>query len=146
MQLRSVNVGRPKPVDYGGKVFQTAVFKDPVQDRVQVTKHVLEGDGQADLVSHGGEFMAVYAYPFEHYDHWATELDRQDFVPGQFGENLTIEGLLEDEVYIGDVHRQFADFTGVSDFHRTSKRHEIAGKAFARQISLCFGTHFIELR
>jgi MOSC domain-containing protein YiiM/ferredoxin len=105
MQLRSVNVGRPKPVDYRGKIFQTAIFKDPIQDRVQVTKHVLEGDGQADLDNHGGEYMAVYAYPFEHYDYWATELERNDFVPGQFGENLTVEGLLEDEVYIGDVYK-----------------------------------------
>jgi MOSC domain-containing protein YiiM/ferredoxin len=105
MQLRSVNVGRPKPIDYRGKIFQTAIFKDPVQNRVQITKHVLEGDGQADLVNHGGEFMAIYAYPSEHYDHWSTELDRNDFVPGQFGENLTTEGLLEDEVYIGDVFK-----------------------------------------
>lgn len=53
---------------------------------------------------HGGEEKAVYAYPSEHYAYWAHELNR-DLPWGQFGENLTVEGLLEDNVCIGDVLR-----------------------------------------
>jgi MOSC domain-containing protein YiiM len=65
----------------------------------------LDGDGQADLRVHGGEHKAVYAYPSEHYAFWARELARNDLVHGQFGENLTVEGLLEVQVNIGDVFR-----------------------------------------
>jgi MOSC domain-containing protein YiiM len=65
----------------------------------------VEGDRQADLRVHGGVDKAVYAYPFEHYEHWKRELGREDLGFGQFGENFTVEGLLEDAVYIGDVFR-----------------------------------------
>ena len=65
----------------------------------------LEGDGQADLWGHGGAFRAVYAYPFENYAYWERELGRSDFTNGQFGENLTVEGMLDDEICVGDVFR-----------------------------------------
>ena len=64
----------------------------------------LDGDRQADLTVHGGPDKAVYAYPSEHYGPWQEQLGRE-LVPGNFGENLTTEGLLEDEVYIGDEFR-----------------------------------------
>jgi MOSC domain-containing protein YiiM len=62
----------------------------------------LDGDGQADLRVHGGADKAVYAYPFEHYAFWEAETGRKDFSHGQFGENFTITGWLEDAVCIGD--------------------------------------------
>jgi MOSC domain-containing protein YiiM len=62
----------------------------------------LDGDGQADLRVHGGADKAVYAYPYEHYAFWGAELGRNDFAHGQFGENFTITGWLEDAVCIGD--------------------------------------------
>ena len=65
----------------------------------------LDGDGQADLVNHGGVNRAAYVYPVEHYDYWRRELGRTDFDFGQFGENFTVEGMLEDNVHIGDVFR-----------------------------------------
>ena len=63
----------------------------------------IDGDGQGDLRVHGGTYKAIYGYPFEHYAHWQQELQRDDFTYGQFGENLTVEGLLEKVVHIGDV-------------------------------------------
>jgi MOSC domain-containing protein YiiM len=64
----------------------------------------LDGDGQADLKGHGGVHKAVYAYAFENYGFWESELGRKDFAPaGQFGENFTTEGLTDDEIAIGDV-------------------------------------------
>lgn len=83
----------------------TAIFKSPTTERVRVLPLHLDGDGQADLSAHGGENKAVYGYAHEHYATWASELGRDDLVPGQFGENLTTEGLLEREVVIGDVFR-----------------------------------------
>lgn len=105
MKLLSVNVGRPRPVPYRDGVVSTGIYKAPVAGRVWVHRLNLEGDGQADLRVHGGEHKAVYAYPFEHYAFWQRELGRNDFVSGQFGENLTVEGLLEERVNIGDVIR-----------------------------------------
>jgi MOSC domain-containing protein YiiM len=83
----------------------TGIFKEPVAGRVRLTTLNLEGDRQADLRVHGGVHKAVYAYPFEHYDHWRRELGRDDLGYGQFGENLTVQGLLEDDVHVGDVFR-----------------------------------------
>ena len=65
----------------------------------------LGGDGQADLVGHGGVYKAAYAYSVENYGHWKRELGRTDFAFGQFGENFTVEGMPEDRVHVGDVFR-----------------------------------------
>lgn len=101
--LISVNVGLPKDVDTPRGPVRTGIFKSPTDARVQAVPHNLEGDRQADLESHGGAHKAVYAYPFEHYSIWQKELGRDDFTHGQFGENLTTEGLLETELGVGDV-------------------------------------------
>lgn len=105
MKLRSVNVSMPKDIVHNGKTVTTGIFKDSVEGRVMLHKLNLDGDGQADLWGHGGAFRAVYVYSFENYDYWAHELGRDDFTVGQFGENFTVEGMLEDDIHVGDVFR-----------------------------------------
>jgi ferredoxin-NADP reductase/MOSC domain-containing protein YiiM len=105
MTLRSVNVSMPKDIVHNGKTVTTGIFKEPVEGRVTLRRLNLDGDGQADLWGHGGAFRAVYAYSFENYAYWARELGRDDFTVGQFGENFTVEGMLEDDVHVGDVFR-----------------------------------------
>jgi MOSC domain-containing protein YiiM len=105
MKILSVNVAHPRPIKLGGREVMTGIYKEPVAGRVRVRAHSLEGDAQADLRVHGGEHKAVYAYPFEHYATWERDLGRRGFSPGIFGENLTISGLVEDAVCIGDVLR-----------------------------------------
>src|SRR3954470_17197009 len=105
MQFVSVNVSLPRPVEFRGQTVSTSIFKEPVAGRVLVRRMSLEGDWQADLRSHGGLNKAVYAYPLEHYAPWSQELGRDDLRPGQFGENLTVEGLTEDTARLGDVLR-----------------------------------------
>jgi len=105
MKLISVNVSKPREVVARGRAVTTGIFKAPVAGRVRLGRLNLEGDGQADLRVHGGPDKAVYAYPFENYDYWKRELGRSDLAYGQFGENLTVEGMLEGEVYIGDVFK-----------------------------------------
>jgi ferredoxin-NADP reductase/MOSC domain-containing protein YiiM len=105
VKLLSVNVSLPKQVPYQGKIITTGIFKEPVSDRVMVHALNIQGDGQADRKVHGGRDMAVYAYPFEHYEFWEETLGRSGFPFGQFGENLTVEGLTEETVRIGDVFR-----------------------------------------
>jgi MOSC domain-containing protein YiiM len=101
-KLISVNVGLPREVKWKSKMVTTGIFKDPVEGRVNVQTLNVEGDKQADLEVHGGPSKAVYAYPSEHYAAWRDELDDMEMPWGIFGENLTVEGLLEDQVRIGD--------------------------------------------
>ncbi len=104
-RLLSVNVGMPKDVPWQGRTVFTGVFKDPVTGRRRVGKLNLDGDGQGDLVGHGGEQRAVFVYQIDSYRYWERELGRNDFVCGQFGENFTVEGLADDEVCVGDRYR-----------------------------------------
>jgi ferredoxin-NADP reductase/MOSC domain-containing protein YiiM/ferredoxin len=103
--LLSVNIGMPKDVPWQGKTVFTGVFKDPVTGPRRVRKLNVDGDGQGDLAGHGGEQRAVFVYQLDSYGYWERELGRSDFVYGQFGENLTIEGLSDDEVWIGDRYQ-----------------------------------------
>ncbi|GAB5493752.1 MAG: hypothetical protein Phog2KO_39670 [Phototrophicaceae bacterium] len=105
MKIISVNVGLPRIIEINGNRVETGIFKDAVDTPLDVKKFNIAGDGQADLNNHGGEFKAVYVYPHEHYSTWQAELGRDDFTFGQFGENLTTQGLLEDEVYVGSIYR-----------------------------------------
>lgn len=105
MTLLSVNVALPRTLEINGKMVPTGIYKEPVKGPVEVRKLGLAGDGQADLTVHGGEHQAVYAYPIEHYPHWAEFLGADSLEHGTFGENLTVQGLVETEVCIGDVHR-----------------------------------------
>lgn len=102
MKLLSVNLSLPQTVEYLGKIVATGIFKKPVEGRVPLFAGNLKGDGQADRKNHGGACKAVYVYPFEHYAVWARELAREGFALGQFGENFTVEGMLESRVQIGD--------------------------------------------
>ena len=105
MQLLSLNVGLPRDVRYLEETISTAIFKEPVEGRVSVGSLGLEGDGQADLTVHGGRDKALYAYSIENYEFWRRELGRDDLDPGQFGENLTVSGMTEDVVSIGERFR-----------------------------------------
>lgn len=102
MRVISVNAGLPRPVEWRGRVVRTSIFKEPVSGRVRVNRLNVHGDEQSDLTVHGGAEKAVYAYPAEHYSFWREELPGVDLPWGAFGENLTIEGLLESDVRIGD--------------------------------------------
>ena len=103
--LVSVNVGMPKNVQWRGKTVFTGVFKDPVTGPRRAGKLNVEGDGQGDLAGHGGEQRAVFVYQLDSYRYWESELGRNDFVYGQFGENFTVDGLGDDEVCIGDCYQ-----------------------------------------
>lgn len=102
MKLISLNVARPRLVLYQGATINTGIFKEPVSGPVQLRTLNLDGDRQADLSVHGGPYKAVYAYPSEHYPFWQQELPGIEFHRGMFGENFTTEGLLEDDLHVGD--------------------------------------------
>jgi len=102
MKLVSVNTGLPREVMWHGRPVTTGIFKEPVLGGVALRKLDLDGDRQADLTVHGGEYKAVYCYPIAHYDYWKRELPGRDLPMAIFGENFTADVLLEDSVHLGD--------------------------------------------
>ena len=104
-RLLSLNTGLPREVTWNGRTVRTAIWKFPVEGRRPVRKLNIDGDAQADLAGHGGEQRAVFVYQMDSYEYWKRFLRRNDFTFGQFGENLTVEGLPDDEVCIGDRYR-----------------------------------------
>ena len=112
MRLASVNVSLARPMRIGELEVMTGIGKRAVAGAVDVGPLGLAGDEQADLSVHGGPGKAVYAYPSEHYPFWQTVRAQaraaawgEALEPGSLGENLTLSGLLEDQVWIGDVLR-----------------------------------------
>ena len=115
--LVSVNVGLPKDVPWQGKTVHTGIWKQSVAGPVMVRRLNIDGDGQGDLAGHGGEQRAVFVYQLDSYRHWEQHFGRDDFVYGMFGENLTVDGLPDDEVCIGDRYR-----IGEAEFEVTQPR------------------------
>jgi MOSC domain-containing protein YiiM len=119
MRLLSISSGKVAPLfgnhhpDY--KSVASAIVKTPISTLetptpIEITKLGVKGDEQADLSVHGGIEKAIYVYPAEHYTFWNTLLIREtkrvvELPHGALGENFTIEGLLETEIFVGDILR-----------------------------------------
>lgn len=103
--LLSVQVGRPRNVQWRGQSVSTGFFKEPVTGRIMLRRFNLDGDQQADLTVHGGLDKAVYVYPAEHYPFWQAEFPHMRLPYGTFGENFTTKGLDESSVHLGDQFR-----------------------------------------
>jgi MOSC domain-containing protein YiiM len=105
LPILSVNVARPALLGMRGATpVMSGIRKRPVREtEIKLDTCNLEGDGQADLVNHGGADKAVYGYPAAHWSYWRAE-HGLSCGAGTFGENLTLDGAGEDEVRIGDVY------------------------------------------
>jgi ferredoxin-NADP reductase/MOSC domain-containing protein YiiM len=117
VKLLSVNVGKPKNVAWQGETVFTGVWKDPVDGPVMARRLNLDGDGQGDTAGHGGEMRAVMVYQIQSHRYWQEFLGRDDLGYGVFGENLTVDGMGDDEVCIGDRYR-----IGEAEFEVTQPR------------------------
>jgi len=100
-QVLFVNVGGVRAVDVGDRTIKTAIWKSPVEGRVPVRGVNVSGDDQADRSVHGGPDKAVYVYSADHFAAWTAELG-MEVGPATFGENLTVVGVTERDVCIGD--------------------------------------------
>lgn len=135
MKIHSVNVGLAQTIQVGERKMKSAFQKRSVQGAVQVKRLGLEGDEQVELAYHGGLDKAVYAYPLEHYPFWQERYQGQQSqlfdsaLPfGLVGENLTLSGLLEPDVYIGDeLHFPDCVLTIASPREPCSKFNAIMG-------------------
>ncbi|NJK48419.1 MOSC domain-containing protein [Candidatus Gracilibacteria bacterium] len=107
--ILSIQVGLPKQLGTEGAIdlmdrpWTTGFFKEPVTGAIYLGKNNLTGDGQADLILHGGTEKAVLAYAVKHYPQWRQELNLPDFPYGAFGENFTVSMQTEEDVCIGDI-------------------------------------------
>jgi len=115
--LVSVNVGMPKDVPWQGRTVHTGIWKYPVTGPRMVRRLNIDGDGQGDLAGHGGEQRAVMVYQAESLAYWRQHFGRDDIGNGNFGENLTVDGLADDEVCIGDRYQ-----IGEAEFEVTQPR------------------------
>jgi ferredoxin-NADP reductase/MOSC domain-containing protein YiiM len=115
--LLSVNVGMPKDVPWHGQAVHTGIWKEPAAGPQMVRRLNIDGDGQGGTNGHGVEQRAVLVYQIQSYRHWQEHFGRDDFQYGQFGENLTVDGLPDDEVCIGDRYR-----VGEAEFEVTQPR------------------------
>jgi len=107
MRLESINIGRAETIAFAGKSMQSGICKEPVRGPVQVTVDGLPGDAILAVRHHGGPDQAIYAYSSDDYDWWAQTSGRE-YVPGLFGENLTIRDMptdmrVGDRLLIGEV-------------------------------------------
>jgi len=103
MRLLSVNVGMPARHMIDGKEVTTGIVKSPVPGRNRVRWLAIDGDGHANQPNHGGPDQALSVYSIDHYQFWGARFGRHDFSCGVFGENLTVDGMTETEMCIGDV-------------------------------------------
>ena len=104
LKIISINVVSPSRVslDGGPKKIRSGYFKKPVSQPIFLDYMGFEGDGVGDARIHGGEDKAVCAYCTEHFPYWSDKLQRE-ILPGAFGENLSLSGMVETELNIGDV-------------------------------------------
>ncbi|OES45666.1 MOSC domain-containing protein [Domibacillus iocasae] len=102
MKLVSLNIGKPAELSYKKKTVLSGIKKRPVQTSLYLSNIGFIGDGQADLIHHGGEDKAVCVYALEHYAYWEETFNRP-LPPAAFGENVTAAGVLETDVHVGDV-------------------------------------------
>ena len=106
MKVLSLNVGSEREVeDASGAQIRTGIYKSPVAGRLRLSARGLDGDTQTDGDVHGGFDRAAYVYSWDNYAVWREELDRDDLTYGQFGENFTVERLLDGDVHVGDIYR-----------------------------------------
>lgn len=101
----SINISLPRSVIYDGdRRLRSGINKKPVSGKIVLDTMGFQDDGSADLVHHGGEDKAVCAYCADHFPFWEKELGRK-ISPGAFGENLSIAGIRESKIHIGDIFR-----------------------------------------
>jgi len=104
MKIVSIQVGLPKTVEFKGRQVTTGIFKSPVVGPVFIGTTNLHGDRQADLSVHGGPDKAVYGYSLDAYPWWKNERPKDEFPYGAFGENLSIDSLPENSIFVGDTY------------------------------------------
>lgn len=105
MKVVSVNIGKKKSIRWKNKIYETGIYKYPVNDAIFLGKEDVVNDDVIDRKYHGGIEQAVYAYSENHYDYWKKLYPKLEFEYGMFGENLTITDLDEKLITVGSIYQ-----------------------------------------
>ena len=106
MKILAISAGVERDVESAtGETIRTAINKKPIDGPIMLRMRGLDGDVQSDAEVHGGFERAVLVYSWDNYSIWRQELSRDDMAYGEFGENFTVEGMLDGDVHIGDLYR-----------------------------------------
>ena len=105
MKVISVNIARPVTIEWRGRQIQTGIYKYAVDAPISLGTEDVADDHVVDRRYHGGTDKACYLYSADHYPYWQAKYPDQDWRWGMFGENLTVSGLNESEIRIGDIFR-----------------------------------------
>ncbi len=105
MEIVSTNLATPKTIVWQGVKHQTGIYKNPTKDPVFLGQTGVNKDSVCDTRVHGGEFKACYIFSEDHYHYWKNLYPNLDWQYGMFGENLTVKGLDESKLVIGDIYK-----------------------------------------
>ncbi len=105
MQIISTNIAKPRTIIWNGKQVSTGIYKVPVNEPIYLEKEQVKGDEISDRNVHGGEFKACYLFSSDDYPYWKNMYPNLDWDWGMLGENLTVKGLDENNIYIGDIYK-----------------------------------------
>ena len=105
MQIVSTNIAKPTTILWNGKTQTTGMYKNPIKTGIYLEKEDVKGDEVTDRKHHGGVFKACYLFSEDHYDYWKNLYPNIDFNYGIFGENLTVKGLDETKISVGDIYK-----------------------------------------
>jgi MOSC domain-containing protein YiiM len=145
-EILFLNVGLPEIKHWNGKAEQSAIGKKSVTEAF-LSKEAFHGDGVAATEFHGGPDRAVCFYPIEHYSQWAREFET-DLEPPSFGENISVPGMKEADVYIGDIYRLGNATIQVSQGRvpcsKISKNNQI-GQLLKRVVETCYTGYFFRV-
>ncbi len=105
MQIISTNIAEPTTFLWNGKEVTTGIYKKPTNVPIYLGKEDVRGDAVSDRKVHGGEFKACYLFSSNQYPYWQNLYPNLEWNFGMLGENLTVEGLDEKTLYIGDIYK-----------------------------------------
>lgn len=105
MKIISTNLGNPVTITWNGKEEQTGIYKYPVEHPLELNKTIIKDDTIIDKVHHGGINKACYIFSSNHYPYWKEQYPNLDWDWGMFGENLTVEGLDETQIRVGNIYK-----------------------------------------
>lgn len=105
MKIVSTNIGKPQFLEWKGKQQRTGIFKKPTEQSIYLGKENVRNDEISNRKVHGGIYKACYLFAAENYPYWKNLYPHLIWNYGMLGENLTIEGLDETQIYVGDVYK-----------------------------------------
>jgi MOSC domain-containing protein YiiM len=108
-KVLSIQIGPIREIEWEGKLVESAIFKNSVSEPILLTDTGLNGDRQAEKKYHGGTEKAIYSYASEYYPDWQKRMASSEMVPGSFGENLFIEGFLDNQISPDDIFQIGSD-------------------------------------